>query len=116
MKLASQKCAKEQNLFVVASAANVHGMVIDMDKFKMELVWHNCKTCKPKEFFNDELIGTNGAYVFDMTWRRNVGYFIHTVVGDKVDYTGYRIQDYALENWWWADIQQTAQNEPRFKK
>ena len=93
----------------MASAANVHGMVIDMDKFKMELVWHNCFRYPPQEPFNDELIGTNGAYIFDMTWDKDEGYFI----GKDDDY---RIQDYALEDWWWADIQQTAMNEPRFKR
>ena len=81
-----------------------------MDKFKMELVWHNCKACPPEELINDELIGTNGAYVFDISWYRGEGYFISGVWSDK------KIEDYALENWWWADIQQTAQNESRFKK
>lgn len=82
-----------------------------MDKFIMELVWHNCKTCPPKELCNDELIGTNGHYVFDLSWFRNEGYFISVHSDDD-----YKIEDYALENWWWADIQQTVQGETRFKR
>lgn len=81
-----------------------------MDKFTMELVWHNCKTYPPKELCNDELIGTNGHYVFDMSWFRNKGYFISSHSDDD-----YRIEDYALENWWWADIQQTVQDDTRFQ-
>ena len=85
---------------------------VNMDKFKMELVWHNCKTCPPEELFNDELIATNGVcgYVLNMTWDKRKGFFI-SINGDDQ-----RIQEALLEDWWWADIQQTAQNEPRFKK
>ena len=31
-----------------------------MDKFKMELTWHNCKTCPPEECFNSYLLVTDG--------------------------------------------------------
>lgn len=35
-----------------------------MDKFTMELVWHNCLTQHPKEFENNALIVTDGNNVF----------------------------------------------------
>jgi hypothetical protein len=78
------------------------------DKFKMELVWHNCKTYSPKEFENDSLIVTNGSEVYGMSWHRAEGYWI-------ADESGL-VQLYDLENWWWADIEQTVQNEIKFRK
>lgn len=81
-----------------------------MNKFTMKLVWHNCKTHPPKELCNDDLIGTNGSYVFDISWFRDKGYFIATNGGNDL-----KIEDSVLENWWWADIQQTVQGEQRFK-
>jgi hypothetical protein len=77
----------------------------------MELVWHNCKTHPPKELLNDDLICTNGVYAFDMTWDSTQGYFI-----DQFGVNEYRIEDSVLENWWWADLQQTVWNEQRFRK
>lgn len=79
----------------------------------MELVWHNCKTYPPKEDFNDNLITTNGDYVLDMSWIKEEGYFVSEYAADE--WIGHRIEDSVLENWWWADIQQTVWNEPRFE-
>ena len=81
-----------------------------MKKFTMELVWHNCKTHPPKELCNDDLIGTNGHYVFNMSWFKDKGFFIEVNGGND-----HKIQEVFLGDWWWADIQQTAQNEPRFR-
>ena len=79
------------------------------DKFKMELVWHNCKTYPPKEFENNNLIVTNGTTVFGMSWHRGDGYYILDSKNRLI-----RLDD--LENWWWADVEQTVQNESKFKE
>lgn len=36
-----------------------------MSKMKMELVWHNCETCRPEEEYNACLYLTNGDDYFD---------------------------------------------------
>ena len=78
------------------------------DKFKIELVWHNCKTYPPKEFENDNLIVTDGLEVYGMSWHRAEGYWI-------ADERGLiKLSD--LENWWWADVAQTVQGEVKFRK
>lgn len=70
-----------------------------MDRFKMELTWHNCKTCPPKEAFNSWLVYTNGY---------------------KVDYCvyykkyGFPILDDELHEYWWADIRRTVQESKEF--
>jgi hypothetical protein len=76
------------------------------NKFKMELVWHNCMTNPPKEFTNNALIVANGRNVLDMAWHRADGY----LVSDD----GCMKKLTNLENWWWADIKQTVQGETRF--
>lgn len=82
-----------------------------MDKFKMELVWHNCKTNPPKEFSNNSLIITNGSDVLGMSWHRAEGYFV-----SESEWSLRRLEDSVLENWWWADIEQTVHGDPRFKR
>ena len=81
------------------------------DKFAMELVWHNCETYPPEEFANDSLIITNGHIVEPMDWHRSKGYII---LDEKY---GHKILDYKhLKNWWWADIEQTVQDEVKFRE
>lgn len=75
------------------------------NKFTMELVWHNCLTNPPKEFSNNNLIVTDGSNVFRMSWNKAEGYFILGL--EKID---------NLKNWWWADIEQTVQGEPKFRE
>jgi hypothetical protein len=79
-----------------------------MKKFKMELVWHNCETYPPKEFSNNALIVTNGSDVLGMSWHRAEGYFVA-----ENECCLRRLDN--LENWWWADIKQTVQNDLRFQ-
>lgn len=71
-----------------------------MDKMKMELVWHNCKTCPPKEIHNDCLFVTNGDGVFEVEWDNGYWY----------DYDGRSARgvDEYKEEFWWADIDQTT--------
>lgn len=71
----------------------------------IELVWHNCKTNPPKEIENDSLIVTDGLHVYGMSWHRAKGYFI-----EKPNEGGL-LSLSELENWWWADIEQTVQGE-----
>lgn len=80
-----------------------------MKKFTMELVWHNCLTYPPKEFSNNALIATNGNDVLGMSWHRTEGYFVA-----EDEFHLRRLDD--LENWWWADMEQTVQGEQRFKE
>ena len=79
-------------------------------KFTMGLVWHNCKTYPPKEFKNDFLIATNGTDVYNMIWRRDSGYFVGAKDWSKI------LELSELENWWWADIEQTVQGEAKFRE
>jgi hypothetical protein len=79
-----------------------------MDKFTMELVWHNCKTHQPKETVNEKLVMTDGYKVFEAFWYRPDGFMIrvkdrwHGVYED-------------LNKWYWADIRQTVRGDSRFK-
>jgi hypothetical protein len=78
-----------------------------MDKFKMELTWHNCKTCPPKEYFNANLLVTDGYTVHEMVWDSVCGGFFKAgfiVTGDK------------LEKYWWADVVQTVNKTSEFKE
>ena len=79
------------------------------DKFTMELVWHNCKNCPPEEFSNNNLIVTDGNIVESMSWNRATGYFI-----SENECCLKRLDN--LENWWWADIEQTVQEEVKFRE
>lgn len=79
-----------------------------MNKFTMELVWHNCCECPPKETANDSLIMTDGTEVFEAFWYRPDGFMIHAKHGWHGIYED-------IKNWYWADIKQTVQGESRFK-
>jgi hypothetical protein len=79
-----------------------------MDKFKMELTWHNCKDCPPSEFENNALVITDGHDVFGVSWHRERGYFVSYDDGDMELYSG------AWKNWWWADLEQTVRETSEF--
>lgn len=73
---------------------------VSSNKMKMELVWHNCKTCPPQELFNESLVVTDGVNLYNVCWDREVGYFgNHCLI--EVFMNG-------AENWWWADLYQTT--------
>lgn len=72
-----------------------------MDKFKMELTWHNCKTCPPQEDHNAHLVCTDG---------RNIDYLSY----DKR--CGFPFDESDLANFWWADLCQTVRNANEFNK
>lgn len=80
-----------------------------MDKFKMELTWHNCKICPPEECTNDNLIATDGTDVFDAFWYRPDGFMIYTKHGWHGMYDD-------LNKWYWADIRQTVRKSKEFEE
>lgn len=77
-----------------------------MDKFKMELTWHNCKTCPPEEKRNNTLYATDGSYVFDVIYDSEYGW--------------YNLREFVyippenLYKFWWADINQTVHKTYKF--
>ena len=80
-----------------------------MDKFKMNLTWHNCETHPPKEVENDCLIMTDGVNVFEAFWYSPDGFMIHTKYGWHGVYED-------LNGWYWADVVQTVNKTPQFKE
>ena len=48
-----------------------------MDKFKMELTWHNCKTYPPKEIYNPWLIYTDGNNIDSFAYYKKYGFPVH---------------------------------------
>lgn len=67
-----------------------------MDKFKMELTWHNCKTCPPKEVYNECLVITNGHHVDYCSYHQRYGF---------------PVVDEELHEYWWADIARTVRTK-----
>lgn len=84
-------------------------MNVNMKKFTMELVWHNCLEYPPKETTNDSLIMTDGSDVFEASWYKPDGFMIRT----KDEWRGVYVNQ---ENWWWADVRQTVQGDRRFNE
>ena len=82
-----------------------------MDKFKMELTWHNCKTCPPEELENNFLLATDGDEVFKATWDSLHGYYCKYDSGIYLP-----LFNSELYRWWWADIAQTVHKTPEFKE
>ena len=82
-----------------------------MNKFKIELTWHNCKTCPPEEDANNFLIVTDGNKIFNATWNSINGY---NVKYDNIFCIPLPIV--VLEDWWWADIVQTVQQTSKFQE
>lgn len=77
-------------------------------KFTIELVWHNCYECQPKETVNDSLIMTDGIDVFEAFWYSSDGFMIRTKDGWHGVYDN-------LGVWYWADIRQTVRGDLRFR-
>ena len=75
-----------------------------MDKIKMELTWHNCKTCPPQEDFNSYLLVTDGWDIKEMRW---CGCFRNRISV---------IKEQDLDKYWWADIIQTVHKTNELKE
>ena len=78
------------------------------NKFTMELVWHNCHDYPPKEYWNDNLYVTDGECVHSVKYDKERGWWSR----EAGDYLPFDL----LWKYWWADIEQTVQGEPRFKE
>ena len=78
-----------------------------MDKFKMELTWHNCETHPPKEDFNSYLLVTDGWDIKEMRWVKSDNVFVNKYS---------EIKGENLVNWWWADMIQTVHKTQEFKE
>lgn len=72
-----------------------------MNKFKMELTWHNCKTCPPKEVFNSWLVYTDGYNVDYCAYYKKYGF---------------PISEDMLHKFWWADVSRTVRESSEFKE
>lgn len=72
-----------------------------MDKFKMELTWHNCKTCPPKEVFNPWLIYTDGNHIDSLVYYKKYGF---------------PPNEDELHKYWWADISRTVRESKEFEE
>jgi hypothetical protein len=72
-----------------------------MDKFKMELTWHNCKTHPPREVFNPWLIYTNGYNIDSFAYYNKYGF---------------PVPDDELHEYWWADLSRTVRESNEFKE
>ena len=71
-----------------------------MDKFKIELTWHNCETCPPTENYNPFLIYTNGIETDHCQYYKKWGFPV-----DKNE----------LHEYWWADIKRTVRESKEFE-
>lgn len=78
-----------------------------MNKFVMELVWHNCYSCPPEEWRNDYLYVTDGKTFHSVKYSKDRGWWSREL-GDYIPID-------VLWEYWWADIEQTIQDEHRFK-
>lgn len=72
-----------------------------MDKFKMELTWHNCATYPPAEDFNSWLMITDG---------RNTDSFVYDTR------CGFPVAEENLHKYWWADLARTVRETKEFKE
>ena len=77
------------------------------DKFKMELTWHNCATHPPKEWINETLFVSDGESIHKARYNIRLGWWC-------VELWDYIPND-DLNNYWWADIQQTIDRCASFK-
>ena len=76
------------------------------DKFKMELVWHNCYSYPPSESYNEHLFVTDGNEVFETKYIKGSGWFDY----DKCEF----LPPELLWKYWWADIERTIRGDVRY--
>lgn len=78
------------------------------NKFKMELVWHNCQSYPPEEYWNKNLYISDGTYVSGVEYDKQYGWFDQSA-GDYISYQ-------ELHKYWWADLDQTVRECLEFEK
>lgn len=79
-----------------------------MNKFKMQLTWHNCLTYPPEEDHNDYLYITDGNRIYDVVYDVTFGWY------NLLAHNYIKHED--LHKYWWADFNQTIQKTPEFKE
>lgn len=78
------------------------------DKFTMKLVWHNCETYPPEEYWNESLYVTDGWHMHEVEYFKERGWWSKQL-GDYIPAN-------LLNKYWWADIGQTVQKTKGFKE
>ena len=71
------------------------------DKITIELTFHNCAICPPKEDFHPNLCVTNGRSVFNASYDDGEWY--------DPEFNEH-IPNGILHTFWWADVVQTVGN------
>ena len=79
-----------------------------INKFAINLVWHNCLTYPPKEFWNNRLYVTNGEYLHEVEYNQERGWWSKEL-GDYIPFD-------ELSRYWWADLEQTVVTSEEFQK
>ena len=72
-----------------------------MNKFKIELTWHNCKYCPPAEIYNPLLVITNGNDVDYCSYHKRYGF---------------PVSEDELHKYWWADLARTVRESTEFRE
>jgi hypothetical protein len=72
------------------------------NKFAMPLTWHNCQFYPPSERYNNRLLATDGKCVFPVVYDAMDGWWD---IESK-----YYLPFGLLQEYWWADIEQTVRN------
>jgi hypothetical protein len=78
------------------------------NKFKIELVWHNCYDCPPEEYWNDNLYVTDGKYIHSVEYNKEYGWWSREL-GDYLPFD-------SIWKYWWADLEQTVNKCLEFTK
>lgn len=78
-----------------------------INKFAINLVWHNCLTYPPKEFWNNRLYVTNGEYLHEVEYNQERGWWSKDL-GDYISFN-------ELSHYWWADLEQTVVTSEEFQ-
>lgn len=72
-----------------------------MNKFKMELTWHNCKYYPPAEHYNPLLVITDGHNVDYCSYYKKYGF---------------PVEENELHKYWWADLARTVREYKEFEE
>lgn len=81
-------------------------MTENKKKFAMPLVWHNCYDYPPEEFYNDDLIATDGYFIFPVEYHKINGWW------KKETKRSFTLSE--MKEHWWADLKQTVRGCSEF--
>lgn len=66
----------------------------------MNLVWHNCRTCPPKEYANDNLYISDGKHVCQAAYSKEKGWYNKT--------HKFYVFPELVREFWWADLERNV--------